>query len=351
MQSKSQQQRTGKQQTTGKKVSKKKQTNKGKGKAQPSPSAATTSNVQENTAPNKAPSSCAKKKAKIKKKTRNQKERQISSSSSSSIADSGPVGTAVAESAELSKNIDGEMIVDDEERKDVSNHDDEKKKKQEQRKALQSARANERRLAIERKRLEMEALKKAKEEEERKQALLETQIAEIRDGGANEQLLPTHTQHDQELTPTGNELYTLPTNLLTIDELEQSTTVGGTVELTESERKLREAIERSRENRRRSRILENKRQQDNEKETEELKATEVQTKLVEEQLRIKAVEEAADKLRGKKDINYKMQLELLTNRQNQRLTTTHFFSYFSYLPANKKTNAANKKNSKSRTKR
>ena len=213
---------------------------------------------------------------------------------------------------------------------------------------MQSARAKERRLQIEQKRSEADTLRRARVEEEERQALLRDQLSALAAGegvvtsqegeGPGNEGLTSHTPPPLPLSPRPS------IDLSTLQEHYE--TDNGSSLITDKDSKLRQLIDKQREAKLLNELAERKRREEEERGKQELRETEERALLAEEQSIKQSLEEKRHKLQGSKDVNYKMQLELLVNRQNQKYTSTHFFSYFSYLPT-KRTAGKDKKNSKS----
>ena len=271
--------------------------------------------------------SCTKKKAKVKKKSKKQKDYE----ERESVTDASQQQSII----ETANETMGDVIERERGEKKLS--------AQEQRKVLQSARANERRLMIERKRLEKELLERKRKEEEERQLALKQQLQD------NNNTITENTEQCQEHSNTINDNeqplpdWTIMNRLRTQALLDDDTapdTDAENIELTESERKLREAIERTRELRQKNRLQEILVQQ----KEEVITTNPVMDSKGDARQRI-ITNDSSRSLQGKKELNYKLQLELLTNRQNQRTTQSNLFSYFSYLP--KKSSNKDKKKSKS----
>ena len=211
---------------------------------------------------------------------------------------------------------------------------------------MQSARAKERRLQIEQKRLEAETLRRTRAEEEERQALLRDQLSAL---AAGEGVVTS-----QEGEEPGNEelMSHSPPPLSPRPRIDLSTlqkqyeTDDGSSLITDKDSKLRHLIDKQREAKLLAELAERERREEEERGRQEQRESEERARLAKEKSIKESIEETRQKLQGSKEVNYKMQLELLMNRQNQKYTSTHFFSYFSYLPT-KRPAGKDKKNSKS----
>ena len=217
----------------------------------------------------------------------------------------------------------------------------------EQRRREHLAKADERRKIAERKRLEKLALENEKRQEEQRQALLAEQLQSIQNG--NSTIMHEYSS-STGIEPSTDERPEAYAHLhpLIMDNMEYVEDI----QLTESERSVQDALQRSRELRERRRVEEmRKHEEDTKVKVLEKQQKEAQkTRKEADKSGRTSLMEDAHKLQGKEELNYKMQLELLTQRNNQRLTPSYYFSYFEFMP-NKKTNDKDKKRSKNSVRR
>lgn len=219
------------------------------------------------------------------------------------------------------------------------------------RRSLQLARAEERRREIERKRSEKRELEQLRQEEEaRKQELLE-KLAKEAKGSPEEEAGEGETKNNEAvlIQEEDHQIADLEAqrqkdkNMLLLEykgqlvERELSTAEHEAQEAiakarqmrlrlrAEEEKKRRQQQEMEQERQRRLKEEEEQRAQNQKEEEEEQKRKTV------EKARFQAVEEAGRKLKAKEEMNYKMRLELLTQRHYQQMST-HLFSYFRYVP-------------------
>ena len=232
------------------------------------------------------------------------------------------------------------------------------------RRALQLARAEERRREMERKRLEKQELEQQRQEEEAKKLELLKKLAqeaeELSVNKEKEDNTKTITQENLDLQGRLAELEALrqaeKTTLLE-HKGKQLERMLSTAELEAQEALMRakQISERVKAEEERKRKEENKKEQEKERRLKEEEEQLIQKKKEEEhrrraaeKARLQAEEETDHKLKGKEEMNYKMRLELQTQKHYQQLTS-HVFSYFRYVPP--ATSAKNKSKKPVRTKR
>ena len=199
---------------------------------------------------------------------------------------------------------------------------------------LQSARAEQRRLEIERKRKEKRELEIQRNEEKIRQMKLLEEISSAYHDEPNDKenmdyeqsILSQINDGSLNLTIADNSLICADDNTL----LEDRTSLISELESNDESN----AIKRSRE-------LEELMKQKLMDEEKLMKDKGVVTK---EQTKEQTIRELGVKLKGKEEMNYKMRIELEAQRYHERKAPPYLFSYFQYLPQQQK-----QKKKKSRT--
>ena len=219
------------------------------------------------------------------------------------------------------------------------------------RRSLQLERAEERRREIERKRLEKRQLEQQRQEEEaKKQELLEKLALEAKQLSIEKKeeetikLVAKTAQEESDLNGRLADLEALRQaertklleyrgeqfeRMLSSAELEAQEAIMRSKQIRE--RVMAEEERRSREEHKKELERQRRLKEDEEQQIQQKKEEEEQSRRAIEKARLQAVEETGRKLKGKEEMNYKMRLELQTQRHYQQLTS-HFFSYFRYVP-------------------